>query len=137
MPTHDQAKPWVARFEDIQLLNRVRYPELEPIHEITEPGHEIGAGASAAGPAPRIGTEQDPGRSENVVPSAKAEKDCCRWLKALRAAGPERPKDDYWEIARKEFERLSRRGFDRAWANAVGDDARWTRAGPKPKAPKT
>lgn len=46
VPTHDDAKPWVARFEDIFLLNRALHPVCEPVHEITEPG-----------PVPRSGTK--------------------------------------------------------------------------------
>ena len=43
VPTYYDGKPWVARFEDIWLLNRALHPELEPVDEITEPGHGIGA----------------------------------------------------------------------------------------------
>lgn len=82
-------------------------------------------------------TEAGSGRDQNIVPSAKAEKDCFRWLQAERAAGPpQMAKKGYRQTARERFKRLSGRGFDRAWGNAVGHDDRWTRAGPKLKAPK-
>ncbi len=37
VPSYDQAIPWVPRFEDLHLVNRALYPELEPVREITEP----------------------------------------------------------------------------------------------------
>ena len=61
---------------------------------------------------------------------------CRRWLSELREAGPEKGKPDYRQTACGKFEGLSERGFNQAWATAVGDDARWTKPGPKPKAPK-
>lgn len=135
VPTHRDDRPWEPRFENMYILNRALHPECEPVHEITEPGH-LPERPVRDGEDVEAWSEKQPGRGESVAPSAKAVKDCCRWLEAQRAAGPQRAKDGYWEIASEEFKRLSRRGFDRAWANAVGDDPRWTRAGPKPKAPK-
>ena len=35
VPSYDQAIPWVPRFEDLHLVNRALYPELEPVREIT------------------------------------------------------------------------------------------------------
>ena len=133
--TYDKAKPWKARLEDIRVFNRELYPGDEPSHEIAEPGRLLELSGRDGGDV-EAKSEPESGRGENVVPTAKAVKDCCQWLEARRAAGPQRAKDGYWEIASEEFERLSRRGFDRAWANAVGDDPRWTRAGRKPKTPK-
>ena len=59
VPTHDDAKPWVARFEDIRLLNLARYPELDPGQETMD-------------------WSGQPGRGEKVVLSASAE-NAVRW----------------------------------------------------------
>ena len=70
-----------------------------------------------------------------VVPTVKGEKDCQAWLTNLmKQANPEQPKSAYWTEANKKFT-VSRRGFSRAWANAVvsAGNAAWQRPGRKSK----
>ncbi|MEE9250691.1 MAG: winged helix-turn-helix domain-containing protein [Alphaproteobacteria bacterium] len=69
VPTYDQAKPWVARLEDIWLLNRALHPEWEPVHEITDPIPE----RLRDGGDVEVKSEPESGRGEKVVPSASAE----------------------------------------------------------------
>ncbi len=78
-----------------------------------------------------------PGSSKHDGQASKssAVKACEQWLRE-QGEGPTMPKDDYWQIAKKRFKGLSERGFDRAWANAVGDYPRWTKPGRKPKTPE-
>ena len=68
--------------------------------------------------------------------TAAAETECRRWLRGLRREGPPKKssKREYRIEAQKKWgNKLSDRGFDRAWANAVGDDPKWTKPGRKPK----
>ncbi len=78
-----------------------------------------------------------PGSSKHDGQGSKssAVKDCEQWLREQGEA-PTMPKDGYWQIAKKRFKGLSQRGFFQAWANAVGNNSRWTSPGRKPKAPK-
>ena len=67
-----------------------------------------------------------------VVSSNKAEKACEKWIRELRETGYKpRNKKALLEEAIKKFEGLSKRGFDRAWANEAHPD--WQKVGRKPK----
>ncbi len=66
--------------------------------------------------------------------TAAAETRCCHWLIDLMSTGePTKTKDGYFLEAQKRFPGLSRRGFDRAWAEAakVSGNEKWTMPGPK------
>ncbi len=66
-----------------------------------------------------------------VRPTTKAQRECARWITELASQG-HMPgnKESLWEEANKKWGgRLSRRGFDRAWASAAPED--WKRSGRK------
>jgi hypothetical protein len=57
-----------------------------------------------------------------------------QWLnERARKGPPDKNKNEYREEALKKFPGLSKRGFDTAWAQAVGDDPKWTKPGRKPR----
>ena len=63
-----------------------------------------------------------------------AQKKCEKWLIGLMGENskPEKSKADYLMDALEEF-KVSKRAFDRAWANAVSDtgNANWSKPGPR------
>jgi hypothetical protein len=75
---------------------------------------------------------------EPVPPPATtvaAQVECRRWLSNEMRASPDRPraKSQVWTDARKRFPKLSKRGFDRAWADAISETGaqKWSKAGPR------
>ena len=133
VPSYDRAEPWVARLEDIWLLERELHAGDEPGQEVTEAsGFTVGTGSDGL-TFESLG-EQRPEPREHHFSSSKAYNECFLWLQSKRAAGPSgQAKRHYLQIAQKKFDALSERSFNRAWANALGDDARWIRAGRKRK----
>ena len=68
--------------------------------------------------------------------SAKAEKDCSRWLTELSDGPKNQSKDKYFDEAKKNFPGLSRRGFDSAWDKNV--PSTWKKSGrPKKERPRS
>jgi len=79
--------------------------------------------------------ESMPSPAERHAPQTiNQERLCERWLFDLMLGGkpPEMPKADYFKEAKKNFS-VSRRGFDRAWGNALSksDNADWSKPGRK------
>ncbi len=64
-------------------------------------------------------------------PTAKAQRECERWITELASQGHMPGNKEFlWKGANKKWgRRLSRRGFDRAWANAAPDG--WKSSGRK------
>jgi hypothetical protein len=74
------------------------------------------------------------------APTTAAEQKCLAWLLDLMQANPHPtgPKATFFEKAQAKFPRLSKRGFDRAWSQAIQrTGSRWDRPGAKPKAAKS
>ena len=66
-------------------------------------------------------------------PAIDAETFCRAWLEDLMNAGAkEKPKHEYWIEAKAKFKRLSKRGFGRAWDQALKINPAWGDAG-RPK----
>ena len=69
-----------------------------------------------------------------VRPTVAAETACEKWLAEEMRASPRmrpKPKDNFFQEAQKSFKGLSRRAFERAWANAIrATDAKWSHPGP-------
>lgn len=81
-----------------------------------------------------FGTDRD-GTTDSSHATIKDEKQCEVWLQNLMAAGsPSKSKPLYAEEAIQQF-KISRRGFARAWGNAVADSGNvaWSLPGRKSK----
>ena len=91
-----------------------------------EDSSAVGGGFAVAG---ILVTEAQSTR--RVTASVKAAKSCREWIKALARQGRQRPrKDDIFAEAKTRFgDTLSRREFERAWADAAPKD--WRVAGRK------
>jgi hypothetical protein len=63
-------------------------------------------------------------RSELAPPSAKAEKDCAKWLRGRFETGDRRSKRKLEEDALRDYPRLSARGFERVWKEVAPEHAR-------------
>jgi hypothetical protein len=67
-------------------------------------------------------------------PTSRGENQCQKWLEGLMAGDsrPDKPKNQYFAHAQAQFN-VSRRGFDRAWGNAISTtgNANWKKSGPK------
>ena len=91
-------------------------------------------------------SEQEEGAVDRVTNSqtsanqstAKGESECQKWLKGLMANGsvPQNNKQYYFQEAIKKYE-ISKRGFDRAWANAITNtnNHNWDKSGRKKTKP--
>jgi hypothetical protein len=134
--------------ELLQLLDRygVNFAPLERLHsgddrkklEEARDLHRRIAGAvtgSVAAPVPKV--QQGPAIDKSTWNTIATETKCKKWLAEKMRASPEvrpMPKEKYFREAQRQFGGLSRRAFDRAWANAILDTpqaaARWRLPGP-------
>jgi hypothetical protein len=67
--------------------------------------------------------------------TAASQLECKRWLLREMGASPDRPrpKKKVWIEARNRFPKLSKRGFERAWSDAINTSGaeKWSKAGPR------
>jgi hypothetical protein len=67
--------------------------------------------------------------------TAGAQTECRRWLSSEMSNSPDRPrpKDQVWVEAKKRFPKLSKRGFERAWSDAICKTGshKWSKSGPR------
>lgn len=84
-----------------------------------------------------------PGKAaKRVVTKIGAESACFKWLSDLMSANPTgklHTKDEYWQQAQAKWSgKLARRGFERAWDNAVQatNAVGWSASGRPPKSPQ-
>jgi hypothetical protein len=67
--------------------------------------------------------------------TAAAQTECRRWLSHEMRASPDRPqaKSKVLAEAKKRFPKLSKRGFDRAWGDAISETGaqKWSKSGPR------
>jgi hypothetical protein len=82
---------------------------------------------------PRIAEPEPVPWSSNKAEAAY----CKRLVREAQRGAPGGAKDWYYKERSEEFEKLSRRGFDRCWAAAVVVNERWGRAGPRKRPPPT